>query len=111
MAETSKIREVSKEESNLTKPGKVKRKERKMKNEPQSLTMDDVPETIQVMEFFEAHAKEFSGLLNALKKKSGSKRTFQKLPRHMRRRATSHNIKRLPIHLRGQASKEVTAKF
>ena len=89
------------------KSGKAKRKERKLKNEPFSLTYDDVPETLNVMDFFEARAKEFSSMVNALKKKGGSKRTFQRLPRHMRRRATSHNVKRLPRRLRKQATNEV----
>ena len=35
------------------------------------------------------------------------KRVFQQLPRHMRRRAMSHNIRRLPRRLREKAKKEV----
>ena len=89
------------------KTGKRKRKERRLKNEPRSLTMEDVPDSVQVMSFFEARAKEFSSMVNALKKKGGSKRIFQRLPRHMRRRATSHNVKRLPRHLQEQAMNEV----
>lgn len=33
--------------------------------------------------------------------------TFQALPREMRRRAASHDLKRLPAHLREKAAKEV----
>ncbi len=38
---------------------------------------------------------------------SGTRRTFQQLPRHMRRRAASHNINRLPKRLRQKAIIEV----
>lgn len=37
----------------------------------------------------------------------GSRRVFQTLPRHMRRRAASHNIKRLPVRLRQRALEEL----
>jgi len=42
-----------------------------------------------------------------MKSKGGAKRTFQLLPRHMRRRAMSHNVKRLPRRLRKMAQIEV----
>ena len=87
--------------------GRAKRREKNLKNEPANVTMDDVPESIKVIDFFEARAKEFSSMMTAIGKKGGSKRTFQKLPRHMRRRATSHNIKRLPRRLRERAENEV----
>lgn len=38
---------------------------------------------------------------------SGAKRAFQSLPRHLRRRAASHNIRRLPKRLRAKAKFEV----
>lgn len=37
----------------------------------------------------------------------GSRRVFQALPRHMRRRAASYNIKRLPVRLRQRALEEL----
>ena len=43
----------------------------------------------------------------ALAGKGGGKRVFQTLPRHMRRRAMSHNPKRLPRRLQEAATKEV----
>lgn len=39
------------------------------------------------------------------------KRIFQSLPRYLRRRATSHNVRRLPIALRKHAIKEVCDLF
>jgi hypothetical protein len=49
-------------------------------------------------------------MVKALRSKGGSKRTFQQLPRHMRRRAMSHNVKRLPRRLRSQAEREVICR-
>ena len=43
----------------------------------------------------------------AKKPGEGGKRVFQQLPRHMRRRAMSHNVRRLPRRLQEKASKEV----
>lgn len=60
-----------------------------------------------MLDFAEARATELSCMVKALRSKGGSKRTFQLLPRHMRRRAMSHNVKRLPRRLRSQAEREV----
>ncbi|KPV73050.1 uncharacterized protein RHOBADRAFT_29266, partial [Rhodotorula graminis WP1] len=40
-------------------------------------------------------------------KEAGTQRAFQSLPRHLRRRAASHNIRRLPLRLRERARGEV----
>ena len=48
-----------------------------------------------------------SNMVKAMRWKGGSKRAFQMVPRHMRRRAMSHNVKRLPRRLRKAARKEV----
>lgn len=47
-------------------------------------------------------------MLKAVTKRTGSNHVFQALPKHMRRRAMSHNINRLPRRLRDVASKMVT---
>lgn len=39
----------------------------------------------------------------------GNSRTFQSLPRHLRRRAASHNPKRVPKRLRSRAAAEVSS--
>lgn len=41
-------------------------------------------------------------------KKSLSTRAFQQVPRAMRRRAASHDVKRIPRRLRGRAGREVS---
>eukprot|EP00727_Mastigamoeba_balamuthi_P002347 m51a1_g12109 putative ribonucleases p mrp protein subunit pop1-like (207) ;mRNA; r:367-1355 len=40
----------------------------------------------------------------------GGKRTFQKLPRHLRRRAMSHNLHRIPRNIRRRAAREYHEK-
>ena len=86
---------------------KTKRREKKLRNEPTSIITDSLPASLQVVDFAEARATEMTCLLKAVKKKEVGKRTFQRLPRHMRRRAMSHNVKRLPRRMREKAAKEV----
>ena len=61
-----------------------------------------------MLDFAEARATELKSMLKALESKEGGKRLFQKLPRHMRRRAMSHNPKRLPRRMREMAAKEAS---
>uniref|UniRef100_A0A8C3TJI0 POP1 homolog, ribonuclease P/MRP subunit n=1 Tax=Chelydra serpentina TaxID=8475 RepID=A0A8C3TJI0_CHESE len=56
--------------------------------------------------FAQARAAEINAMLKAVTQKSSNSLVFQTLPRHMRRRAMSHNIKRLPRRLREIARKE-----
>ena len=63
-----------------------------------------------MLDYLEARTTEMNMMQKALANKGGGKRTFQTLSRHMRRRAMSHNPKRLPRRLREAAAKEVTAK-
>ena len=67
------------------------------------------PRGISVSEYAEARAMEIHNMVRALSDadKGSSKRVFQALPRHMRRRAMSHNLKRLPVRLRESGRKEV----
>ncbi|XP_028985467.1 LOW QUALITY PROTEIN: ribonucleases P/MRP protein subunit POP1 [Betta splendens] len=55
--------------------------------------------------FAKARAAEVSAMLKAVKKTTGSCHVFGALPKHMRRRSMSHNIKRLPHRLREVASR------
>lgn len=63
-----------------------------------------------MLDFAEARAAELGNMVKAVRSKMGGKRTFQQLPRHMRRRAMSHNVKRLPRRLREAARKEVSSQ-
>ncbi|KFP45232.1 Ribonucleases P/MRP protein subunit POP1, partial [Chlamydotis macqueenii] len=66
----------------------------------------EMPKYITVSTFAQARAAEINAMLKAVAQKSSNSLVFQTLPRHMRRRAMSHNIKRLPRRLQEMARKE-----
>lgn len=55
-----------------------------------------VPESILTYGYASEHLKEIKALTDAIDNPVNTKLVFQKLPKHMRRRAMSHNPKRLP---------------
>ena len=67
------------------------------------------PRGTNAAQFAEARAFEINNMVEAIKEADSlsGKRLFQTLPRHMRRRAMSHNVKRMPARLRNRASLEV----
>ncbi|KAI1314457.1 hypothetical protein EDD11_002159 [Mortierella claussenii] len=67
--------------------------------------------SVDVVSFAEARAFEINAMHTAMEssKNSAVQRAFQSLPRNLRRRAASHNIKRLPVRLRDRAKREVEA--
>ncbi|KAJ2384420.1 Ribonucleases P/MRP protein subunit pop1 [Coemansia sp. RSA 2611] len=64
---------------------------------------------LDVTGFVEARSFEINALQRSLEsaKTSGNARAFQTLPRHLRRRAASHNVKRMPVRLREKAISEM----
>ncbi|KFW94109.1 Ribonucleases P/MRP protein subunit POP1, partial [Phalacrocorax carbo] len=68
---------------------------------------EEMPKYITVSTFAQARAAEINAMLKAVAQKSSNSLVFQTLPRHMRRRAMSHNIKRLPRRLQEIARKEL----
>ena len=71
-----------------------------------------VPRALDVVEFAAARSAELSSLVVLLSSKDsaeggGGRRVFQSLPRHLRRRAQSHNLHRLPYRLRAAAQREM----
>ena len=66
---------------------------------------------ITVMEYAEARASEMEAMAMATRTRKSNKLVNQLLARHMRRRAASHNVKRLPRRLQEAAKKEVCAVF
>ncbi|GAA5882191.1 hypothetical protein JCM3774_005460 [Rhodotorula dairenensis] len=68
-----------------------------------------LPPVLEVEKFAQARVFEISAMQRAMKtaKEAGTQRAFQSLPRHLRRRAASHNIRRLPERLRARARGEV----
>ena len=67
------------------------------------------PRGINAAEFAESRALEIHNMMQALSSASklSNKRVFQSVPRHMRRRAASHNSKRMPVRLRDAYNREV----
>ncbi|KAJ2355799.1 Ribonucleases P/MRP protein subunit pop1 [Coemansia sp. RSA 2618] len=65
--------------------------------------------SVDVEGFVEARAFEINRLQSALEmqRATGNVRAFQTLPRHLRRRAASHNVKRIPARLRERALSEM----
>ncbi|XP_004915183.1 ribonucleases P/MRP protein subunit POP1 isoform X2 [Xenopus tropicalis] len=66
-----------------------------------------VPKYITATMFAQARAAEINAMVKAVSQKSSNTLVFQSLPRHMRRRAMGHDIKRLPRRLREVAKKEM----
>ncbi|KAI9094118.1 ribonucleases P/MRP protein subunit POP1-domain-containing protein [Phlyctochytrium arcticum] len=72
----------------------------------EGVSMEEPLRTLSVVEFVEARAFELCAMERALEnstEKAGQHRVFQTVPRYMRRRAASHNVKRLPRRLRARA--------
>ncbi|XP_045568540.1 ribonucleases P/MRP protein subunit POP1 [Salmo salar] len=63
-----------------------------------------LPKHITASAFAKARAAEVNAMLTAVTKTTGSSHVFGALPKHMRRRAMSHNTKRLPCRLRDMAN-------
>ncbi|KAJ7505381.1 ribonucleases P/MRP protein subunit POP1-domain-containing protein [Mycena galericulata] len=66
---------------------------------------------IDVERFAEARAFEIDAMHKAMKSASASstQRVWQTLPRHLRRRAASHDVRRVPLRLRDRARQEMNA--
>lgn len=74
-----------------------------------SVPMSRLPSTIDVEKFVEARAFEIDAMQKAMKtaNSSSTQRAWQALPRHLRRRAASHDVRRVPLKLRDKARAEV----
>uniref|UniRef100_A0A672YI14 POP1 homolog, ribonuclease P/MRP subunit n=1 Tax=Sphaeramia orbicularis TaxID=375764 RepID=A0A672YI14_9TELE len=68
----------------------------------------EMPKYITAGGFARARAAEVKAMLKAVTKRPASCHVFETLPKHMRRRAMSHNTKRLPRRLRLMKKKEQT---
>uniref|UniRef100_A0A8C5MUQ1 POP1 homolog, ribonuclease P/MRP subunit n=1 Tax=Leptobrachium leishanense TaxID=445787 RepID=A0A8C5MUQ1_9ANUR len=66
-----------------------------------------VPKYLTATMFAQARAAEINAMVKAVSVKTSNCLVFQSLPRHMRRRAMGHDIKRLPRRLREIAKKEL----
>ncbi|KAH9971933.1 ribonucleases P/MRP protein subunit POP1-domain-containing protein [Lactifluus volemus] len=70
---------------------------------------DGLPDSIDVEKFVESRSFELRAMQQAMKNaKAGSThRAWQELPRHLRRRAASHNVRRVPHRLRQKSRAEM----
>ncbi|KAJ8454463.1 hypothetical protein ONZ45_g19296 [Pleurotus djamor] len=68
-----------------------------------------LPGSLDVERFVEARAFEIDAMHTAMKTASASstQRAWQALPRHLRRRAASHDVRRVPLRLRDKAKAEM----
>ncbi|KAI5716638.1 hypothetical protein M8J76_009819 [Diaphorina citri] len=62
-----------------------------------SLTL---PHILNLEDYVTGHIEEINALTNAIENPTKTKLAFQRLPKHMRRRVMSHNVKRMPRRLR-----------
>ncbi|KAF8610299.1 POP1-domain-containing protein [Ceratobasidium sp. AG-I] len=71
--------------------------------------MQGLPSTIDVERFAQARNFEIGAMQSAMKsaKATASHRVWQTLPRHLRRRAASHDVRRVPVRLREKAKFEI----
>ncbi|KAH7885023.1 ribonucleases P/MRP protein subunit POP1-domain-containing protein [Phlebopus sp. FC_14] len=72
-------------------------------------SMQGLSATIDVERFTEARAYEIDAMQKAIKNagESSTHRAWQTLPRHLRRRAASHDVRRVPQRLREKARAEM----
>ncbi|XP_023230024.1 ribonucleases P/MRP protein subunit POP1-like [Centruroides sculpturatus] len=102
------------EKMDIDEPGLKSAKKLKLNNDSKSgeFQVDDFSgdveqrSSVDVMRFLKARKNELKFLTSAIETKL-PKRIIQQLPRHMRRRAASHNPKRLPRRVRERAMKEL----
>ncbi|OWF43056.1 ribonucleases P/MRP protein subunit POP1-like isoform X2 [Mizuhopecten yessoensis] len=84
----------------------VKQKGTKRKREEGDDILKEAPREIGVVEYVENRAAEIKALHKYLGVSRSNRLVMQLLPKGLRRRALSHNIKRLPRRLREAAKKE-----
>merc|ERR1712157_184296 len=68
--------------------------------------LNNLDSNVSVIDSIQDKILEINEIEQAIKFKGGPKTALQLLPRNMRRRASSHNIKRFPRSLRGLASEQ-----
>lgn len=89
-------------------------------------TLEEVfPNSVMALRFAQARADEIrainagalqrsngrGGVIKGNPAGGGGKRTFQRLPRYLRRRAMSHNVHRIPAQYRNRAEKEMLKTY
>ena len=82
---------------------------RKILTQVSDPALNNITGELDVGAFVKAREFEIRALENSMtaSKKISATRAFQQVPREMRRRTASHNVKRVPRRLRTRAGKEV----
>ncbi|KAG9026385.1 hypothetical protein FRB95_008900 [Tulasnella sp. JGI-2019a] len=72
-------------------------------------SLTGLPGSINVEKFAEARSFEIGAMQTSMQnaRDQSSKRVFQTLPRHLRRRTASHDVRRVPLRLRVKARAEM----
>ncbi|CEL51735.1 ribonuclease P [Rhizoctonia solani AG-1 IB] len=72
-------------------------------------SIDGLPAALDVERFAQARSFEIGAMQSAIKTATAaaSHRVWQTLPRHLRRRAASHDVRRVPVRLREKAKLEI----
>ncbi|KAI0821998.1 POP1-domain-containing protein [Trametes gibbosa] len=72
-------------------------------------SMKGLPGALDVERFAESRAFEINAMHEAMQnaRASSTQRAWQQLPRHLRRRAASHDVRRVPLRLRDKARAEM----
>ncbi|OBZ71160.1 Ribonucleases P/MRP protein subunit pop1 [Grifola frondosa] len=72
-------------------------------------SMKGLPGSLDVERFAEARAFEINAMHEAMQnaRSNSTQRAWQQLPRHLRRRAASHDVRRVPLRLRDKARAEM----
>jgi len=87
---------------------KQRKKQRmQMLNQPSEYVQSALPRNLSVVEYAQARLREMKDFTKFVRDGISTRRVYQTVTRHLRRRAMSFNIKRLPPHLRSAASREV----
>lgn len=72
---------------------------------------EKVPMYVRLQEFTKHRIEEILMLTESLKESPFKGQAFQRLPKHMRRRQMSHNLKRLPRRLQNVSISTVRIKL
>ncbi|CAE6421566.1 unnamed protein product [Rhizoctonia solani] len=72
-------------------------------------SIDGLPAALDIERFAQARSFEIGAMQSAMKTATAaaSHRVWQTLPRHLRRRAASHDVRRVPVRLREKAKLEI----
>ncbi|EIW59552.1 POP1-domain-containing protein [Trametes versicolor FP-101664 SS1] len=72
-------------------------------------SMKGLPGALDVERFAESRAFEINAMHEAMQnaRSASTQRAWQQLPRHLRRRAASHDVRRVPLRLRDKARAEM----